>query len=636
MCGIAGIIGLAPVNDDAVDAMTTLMAHRGPDGEGIWLSNDGRACLGHRRLAILDLAQRASQPMASADGMLHITYNGEIYNYVEIAARLRETGVNFRTTSDTEVILEAYRTWGERCVEHFNGMFAFAIHDRRRRVLFCARDRFGEKPFLFAEGTGFFAFASEYKALLALEGVAHGIDAGALVRFLERPADGLDHRRETVFTGIRQILPAEKLVLQLDDLSWRTDTYWKPSTETAQDPLPASDAAEAFKDLLTDAVGIRLRSDVTVGSCLSGGLDSSAIVCLARRIHGTDYPYHVFTGRFPGSDADEGAWAEPVIRETGAIAHETFPEAEGLQNEIAEFSWLNELPVSSGSQYAQWCVFRRAARENVTVLLDGQGADEILGGYEQYFGPYLHSLEREGIATADEEAAIRARYPMALSVADQAWKNRLPLAVRSQLARFLGKGSNLLFGVVPELAAESARGTRRSSEPKGLKDALRTDACQGFLTTLLRYGDRNSMAHSREVRLPFCDHRIAEFVFAQSERALMGEAQTKRLLREAMRGILPEKIRTRWNKQGFLPPHAAWFEAGLLETAAETFDSEAFRSRGIWEPQWWRAMAGRFKEGDKHLAATLWKPLAAEWWFEGFVARAATQPRHPALRHEAA
>ncbi len=636
MCGIAGIIGLAPVNEEAVKAMTNLMIHRGPDGEGLWFSRDQKTCFGHRRLAILDLADRASQPMASADGLLHITYNGEIYNYLEIAARLRNLGVSFRTTSDTEVVLEAYRLWGENCVNEFNGMFAFAIHDQRRGILFCARDRFGEKPLLFVEGPGYFAFASEYKALFTLEDVAPEVDTTALIRFLERPADGLDHRRETVFRGIRQLLPAERMVLDLADLSWRAENYWTPQTDTTNNRLSDAEATARFKELLSEAVKIRLRSDVTVGSCLSGGLDSSAIVCLARQIYGRNHPYHVFTGRFPDTDADEGKWAETIVKESSAISHETVPTARDLLADRESFVWLNELPVGSGSQYAQWSVFRRAAQDGVTVLLDGQGADEILGGYEQYFAAYLHSRTCEGVDTADEEKAIRNRYPMALSVSDQAWKSRLPLSVRYRLAHCLGRGSNLLFGVMPDVTRNVARRASERDSGDDLKAALHVDACKGFLTTLLRYGDRNSMAHSREVRLPFCDHRIAEFVFSLPPRFLMGDAQTKRLLREAMRGILPESIRTRWNKHGFLPPHAAWFDDGLLNLAQQTFASRTFKERGIWDSRWWLRMARRFEAGERPLASTLWKPLITEWWFGGFVRRVSELRRHAPLRPETA
>ncbi len=628
MCGIAGIVGLAPVNADAVRAMTALMAHRGPDGDGIWKSEDGRVCLGNRRLAILDLSAEAGQPMRSADGALAITYNGELYNYLELRQKLKGEGASFRTDSDTEVVIEAYRRWGESCLDEFNGMFAFAIVDSRRDVLFCARDRFGEKPFVFVERLGMFAFASEYKALFALEGIGVDVDDVRLFRFLRDPSRGLDHARETVFRGVHQLMPAEKLTLSLRDLTWTAGRYWTGEARADVGDLAEADAAAQFRELLTDAVRIRLRSDVPVGSCLSGGLDSSAIACVARRLIGDDRPYHVFTGRFPGSAADEGRWAGTVVEATAAAQHETNPDAAAFAAEAERFVWFNELPVDSASQYAQWRVFGLAADNGVTVLLDGQGADEVLGGYEQYFAPYMRSRRRlVGAADADaEERAIRARYPLAFATADQGWKRRAPGWLRWMAARLSGRGSDILFGARLAFAADVGAGLDAPAD-ETLRDALRRDACNGFLTSLLRYGDRNSMAHSREVRLPFCDHRIAEFAFGLPERLIMGNAETKHLLREAMRGILPEAVRTRWDKQGFLPPHADWLRDGLRPLAEEVFASPSFAASPMWDAAWWRRAVRRLAGGEDALAVTIWKPLIAELWRRGFVERAARQRR---------
>ena len=626
MCGIAGLAGLSPVNELAVGCMIDLMAHRGPDGQGTWRSPDGRVCLGHRRLAILDLSERGSQPMTSSDGRLCITYNGELYNYVEIRERLKREGSEFRTATDTEVVLEAYRVWGEACLQEFNGMFAFAIHDSGRNILFCARDRYGEKPFLFRDGGGVFAFASEYKALFALEGADGTVDESALLRFLHSPAHGLDHRRETVFNGIHQLLPAEFMIVDLNDLSWKTEIYWK-LRRSADSALATEEAAAVhFRELLTDSVRLRLRSDVPVGSCLSGGLDSGSIACISRKLLDPDQPYHVFTGRFPGSDRDEGGWASRIAAEADLIQHEAFPTGGEFIDEIGTFLWLNELPVDSASQYAQWSVFRLAAETGVTVLLDGQGGDEILAGYEQYFAYYLHTLRAGGADTSAEEQSIRDRYPLALSVADQQWKTRLPWRMRRAAAHMLDRGSDLMFGIKSEYLPLMTPADHDRA-PATLHDALEDDSCRGFLTTLLRYGDRNSMAHSREVRLPFCDHRIAEFAFSLPAEFLMGGAQTKRLLREAMRDILPEPVRTRWKKQGFLPPQAEWFHAGLLSAAEEVFNDPGFANHSPWDAKWWRRAARRLRRGEDGLAVPVWKPFIAELWRRDFAERARNLPR---------
>ena len=598
--------------------MASLMAHRGPDGEGFWSSADGRAVFGHRRLAIIDPSPASAQPMISPEGDLALTYNGEIYNYVELRAELARAGTRFSTQGDVEVVMAAWRAWGPDCVKRFNGMFAFALWDRRRGVLFCARDRFGEKPFLYIRGDGFFAFASEYKALLALEGVSADFDPARVARFLRVAGDGLDQKGETAFSAISQLPPAHRLILSTDG-DVRIDGYWTGEPDPDAARWDIAEAARRFQGLLDDSVGLRLRSDVPVGSCLSGGLDSGSIACLVRRRLGDGAPYHVFSGRFPDTPADEGVYMDDIAEAVRPIRHETAPDPARLIDEIGAFAWANELPVDSASQYAQYCVFRLARESGVKVLLDGQGADEILGGYEQYFAFYLAEAGR------DDEAAIRARYPGVLEGVET-WHLRLPQPVRRILAKLSGRGSDIAFGLNPELVSEDS-----AERPKSLRAALRKDSLGGFLATLLRYGDRNSMAHSVEVRLPFTDHRLFEMAQGLSARVLMGDAQTKRILRDAMIGTLPESVRTRWRKQGFLPPHAAWMRQGLLAAAEAAIEDPSFARSSLWSPGWWRGAVVRFRNGEDGLASALWKVLATEAWRHHFVARAARQPKHAPL-----
>ncbi len=617
MCGIAGIVSAArPVNGAAVAAMTALMAHRGPDGQGLWENADRRVAFGHRRLAIIDPSAASAQPMVAGD--LALTYNGEIYNYLELRAELAALGERFATEGDVEVILAAWRAWGRDCVLRFNGMFAFALWDGSRRELFCARDRFGEKPFLYAEGDGFFAFASEYRALLALDGIETDIDESRLARFLMVPADGLDGGGTTLFGGIRQLPAGHRMIMTAGDLRPRIEPYWTgvPAEDAAG--LSPQRAAERFRDLLDDSIRLRLRSDVAVGSCLSGGLDSGAIACLVRRRLGPEAPYHTFSGRFPGEAVDEGAYMDALAAEVRPVRHEVAPNPAALIDDLAEFAWANELPVDSASQYAQYCVFRLARANNVLVLLDGQGADEVLGGYEQYFAAYLAGRP------AAEAQAVRARYAGALDHMDP-WHARLPAKVRWRLAHLLRKGSDLAFGLRPDLAADT-----RAMPVGSLHDALRRDSLGGFLATLLRYGDRNAMAHSVEVRLPFTDHRLFEFAQGLAPEHLMGDAQTKRLLREAMRGVLPEMVRSRWRKQGFLPPHVAWLKGGLLGAVTAMVEDSSLSP--LWCRAWWRGAIRRLQAGDHSVASGLFKVLATEAWRTGFLARAkAGSKLHPVL-----
>jgi asparagine synthase (glutamine-hydrolysing) len=633
MCGIAGIVGRAAVRPEAVRHMNRLQKHRGPDDEGIWVSPDQRVVLGHTRLAVLDPSPRGHQPMTDASGRVTITFNGEIYNYLEIAGQLRAEGVHFEGESDTEVLLRGYLHWGESVLDELNGMFAFAIHDARTGALFCARDRFAEKPFLFTETGDYVAFASEYKALLALADVSAELDEDRLFSFLIEPRRGLDDDRQTVFSGVRQLLGGEKLLLETATLKSTISRYWSLRPNERTRDMTDDAVSEKFRDLLADSVRIRLRSDVEVGSCLSGGLDSSSIVCTAREWVEPDRPYHVFCGRFPGTSADEWLFAEQVATRTGATVHVTEPTPGDLLRSLDEFVWHNELPVGSTSQFAQWCVFKSAADHGVTVLLDGQGADEILGGYEQYFDVYLESLRKAGQSALAEEERRRIceRYPDALTDRTGRWKRALPRDLRATVARVSGRGSDPAFGLNRAPHALTRTNPHGFEGGSPLTQALIEDTFVAHLPTLLRYGDRNSMAHSREVRLPFCDHRIAEFALGLSPARLMGDAQTKRLLRRAMAGVLPDGIVRRWNKQGFLPPQESWFRGELLTAVQETIHGRAFAERGWWNVAWWRGALDRFAGGEDHLAWTLWRPFFTEAWIDRFVAPMSAGERRTVL-----
>jgi asparagine synthase (glutamine-hydrolysing) len=335
-------------------------------------------------------------------------------------------------------------------------------------------------------------------------------------------------------------------------------------------------------------------------------------------------PYNTFTGRFPGTAADEWSYAEQVVQSTRVNSHVVEPTVDRFMSDLPKFMWANELPVSSSSQFAQWCVFDLAKQRGVTVLLDGQGADEVLGGYEQYFAKYVEALRERGESDRlhRELPQIRFRYPKALPPPMRGFRDGLSFKARHFISNKFGFGTNLLYGMNPELGERL--GVENAIERKqgfdSLANALEQDSFGRFLTTLLRYGDRNSMAHSREVRLPFCDHRIAEFVFRLPPHLLMGEVQTKRLLRESMRGILPEGIRTRWNKQGFRPPQDLWFKSPVfLAIVRETLNSQSFRQSPYWIPQWWDQSLKRVGQGQLALGWGIWQPFIIEQWKVNFL-----------------
>ena len=635
MCGIAGIAAKCAINDDAVRAMMARMGHRGPDAKGIWHAQDHQVVFGHTRLAVIDISNGGAQPMLDPTGQVALVYNGEIYNYREIAGRLRSEGIALHSDSDTEVLLQAYIRWGRDMLAELNGMFAFCIHDSRDQTIFCARDRFAEKPFLYTATEEHFAFASEYKALFALSEIPVRIDEKRLMQFLADGRTGLDGGSETVFTDIRQLRGGECLTLDLKSMNLKIERYWSPRPDPRAKKIDFADAVAEFSELLSDSVRLRLRGDVEIGSCLSGGLDSSAIVCHARNILG-DQPYHVFCGRFPGTSADEWEYAEQIINHTGAVPHVSEPSPTDLVSRIDEFTWFNELPVSSTSQFAQWTVFESAKDAGVTVLLDGQGSDELLGGYEQYFRNYLATIQTNGQtdATRREAEAIRERYPLALADDAEALKSRMPAGLRRAIAGAFGMGSDVRFGLTspPTADADNIDTGLSALAANPLAESLIEDSFATTLPALLRYGDRNSMAHSREVRLPFCDHRIAEFVLSLPPAFLMGDIQTKRLLRESIKGIVPDPVRERWNKQGFRPPQDAWMTDQMYDAVRDVVYSTEFANRGWWRVDWWRSALKRLRKGESHLAAPLWMPYITEMWMRHFVDRVRSEPRVPIYR----
>ena len=403
--------------------------------------------------------------------------------------------------------------------------------------------------------------------------------------------------------------------------------YWDVKPDESGKNYSDAEAVDRFRDLLMDSVKIRMRSDVPLGSCLSCGLDSSSIVSLSNKMMELDTDYHVFTGRFTNTDSDEWHYASQVINHTGVISHVTEPAGDTFVDELDDFIWFNELPVGSSSQYAQWCVFRLAKDNRITVLLDGQGADELLAGYEQYFSAYLASLpvpER-----ASEANAIWKRYPLALDDNGNKIKSAIPAFLRHTIASICNRGSNPTFGFTRNAAKQigSLNNPIKFEGGNQLAAALHEDSFVAHLPTLLRYGDRNSMAHSREVRLPFCDHRIAELSLSLAPKILMGGTQTNRLLRQSMKGIMPETIRTRSDKQGFLPPQHLWFRGKTGDLLRDTINSPKFKERGYWNSRWWQGCLKRFDNGEQHLAWSLRRPLITEAWYSYFMQRINDMPR---------
>ncbi|HEX6717749.1 MAG TPA: asparagine synthase (glutamine-hydrolyzing) [Pyrinomonadaceae bacterium] len=584
MCGIFGIWNLdgEPVDLTGLHQATNAIRHRGPDDEGYLLVNihatraiscagddtDHRLTLPHldrfksenfdlafgfRRLAILDLSPGGHQPMSSHDGKFWIIFNGEIYNYQELRDELSQHQHKFETTSDTEVILAAYQQWGESCVEHFNGMFALAIWDTVAKKIFIARDRFGEKPFHYVYVPNrLFAFASEIKALWAAGLAGRDIHEETLALFTEYGQ--VEAGEQTIYENVFRLPQAHCLTLTADGQLQKC-RYWDIDPRVKIDDWSDERYVEQFRELMIDSVRLRLRADVPVGSSLSGGLDSSTVVGVINRLLPETSVQKTFSARFDDPSRDEGKWMDLVTSRNRVERHDVWPTAEKFFDELSDVFWHQEEPFTSTSVYAQWSVMRLAKQNGVTVLLDGQGADEMLAGYHSYFNEItddlLNSFDVSGYFKWRRDCqALHGVIPGGFS---RVLRQKTP----QSLKRILKKGLRET-GALPQVEPADPVYPREFSKVSSLRKVLWWNTTRQGLVELLRYADRNSMAHSREVRLPFLDHNLVEFVFKLPDRLLIRNGWTKWILREAFRDFVPEEISFRPDKLGYMPPQQRW------------------------------------------------------------------------------
>jgi asparagine synthase (glutamine-hydrolysing) len=640
MCGIAGLVGrLAADAPATLTRMTTALRHRGPDDEGFLLAGpgwarpyagpdtvpalshprlpgqapaDAQVALGHRRLSIVDLSPGGHGPMASPDGALWVTYNGEIFNYVELRQELRRAGHDFRTASDTEVLLAAYAEWGPSALDRFNGMWAFALYDARSGTLFCARDRFGVKPFHYWQGDGVFAFASEIKGLLAGDGVGARVRDAAVYAFLAEGA--LDESERTFFEEVRSLPGGHSLTVRVADGS-AVIRPWYHLPEDAERP---GEAAE-LRDLLEDAVRLRLRSDVDVGTCLSGGLDSSSIVALTARLRPEDArgAHRSFTITYQDAGLDETPHVDAVVAATGVGSRRATPTGADLLRDLPALVRAQDEPFPSAGVYSQWRVMRLAAEDGVKVLLDGQGGDEVLAGYDYHYGPYLAEVAstrgwRVAWAEARRAHAVTGR-PASFYAGLLAY-HALPVpgALRRRAVAAWASHGRVPEGLLaPEGNGRAETRSERHRPRRRLAAERRANLLQTSLPALLRYEDRNSMAFSVEARTPFLDVRLVERALALPASALIREGWTKAILRDAMAGLLPEPVRRRRDKLGFATPEKRWLSE--IAPAVRGWLAPGARVERYLRPG---VLASWRRSRDEEFAARrgLWRLLAVELW----------------------
>jgi asparagine synthase (glutamine-hydrolysing) len=656
MCGIFGLVQNFPLNGRELLGMSRAIRHRGPDDEGFFLADlNGRAvgyagpdtplvsfepsipycpetmlpenlneysqglALGHRRLSILDLTSHGHQPM-SYGGRYWIAFNGEIYNFLDIKSELELKGYSFSSRSDTEVILAGYMEWGVDIVERLNGMWAFAIFDTSERTLFLSRDRFGIKPLYLRFTPGRIAFSSEIKAFQALRDWEARANHKRLLDMVVWNVS--DHTAETMFDGVVQLPPGHFAKLDLDfvrrdsraDLRqhYRPQRWYSPRLN--QD-LSQLDRTQIFLELMEDSVQRHSHADVPVGSCLSGGLDSSAMVCLLRRSLGADMhagELHTFTAQSADRAFDETDHAMAVVQRTNSCAHFTTPNPVGLFDDLEKLVWHQDEPFVSTSIYAQWCVFKTASTNGIKVMLDGQGADEILGGYRGFFGAYLASLFLRGdmLRWGREIGSLRREVGFSfLRSLGYTFAYAQPT-----LLKFIGRFDGRAYSDRSWIATPSqwtfdtdplhASGSRCPS----VRGMSLSQISATNLPMLLHWEDRNSMAFSVEARVPFLDHRVVEFCLNLPDQDKVGSGISKIILRNAMRGIVPDSIIDRRDKLGFVTAEKMWMNrdmsdrfrkelckaVDLLPTVLNgnlirMFDN-FLKGRGDFDHRYWRAI----------------------------------------------
>jgi asparagine synthase (glutamine-hydrolysing) len=670
MCGIAAIFSSAEgilssaegIQPRLIQEMMAVVRHRGPDGEGyLGIHDTGaipfggpdtprdifnsdfvyapratlaegpplRAALGHRRLSIVDLSPAGHQPMCTEDQRYWIVYNGEIYNHIELRAELEKAGYEFCSHTDTEVILHGYREWGPNCLHRFNGMFAFLIYDSVAGRIFVARDRFGVKPlYHWKSPAGFVAFASEIKQFTVLPGWHADLNRQTAYDFLNW---GLfDHTAETLFKDVRQICGGEYIEWSLNDFQ----NGIRPVRWYRLEPRPFAggtldDAANEFRDLLTDSVRLRLRADVPVGSCLSGGLDSSSIVCMAndllRRVNSHDRQ-KTFSARAEAERYDEMAYAEEVIKATGVDAHFTLPALDDLFATLPKITWHQDEPFSSTSIFAQWKVFELAAAQQVKVMLDGQGADELLAGYHGFFGVRFATLFKSvrWLQLVREISATRKKHGYSLlHSAKYAVNFLLPEVLRQPLRALVHREStrNTAWLGTEVLGAEE-RDPTLALRGNGLQDFSASQLIYTSLPMLLHWEDRDSMAHSVESRVPFLDYRLVEFVLGLPDDFKLSHGVTKRVLRAGMQGILPEKVRLRMDKLGFATPEEVWLRERRPDLFRSALNEAIEQSQGVLLPPA-REVLEQMISGKRPFSFLVWRMISFGDWMRRFNVRLA-------------
>ncbi len=605
MCGISGIFNFdgAPVSETRLREMNNIIHHRGPDGQGVF--TEGNVGIGSTRLAIIDLREISNMPIYDAKKRFVIVFNGEVYNYIEVRKELIQKGHTFHTDSDTEVVLNAYIEWGEECLHKFRGMWAFAIWDKQEKTLFCSRDRFGIKPLYYYKDNNRLIFGSEIKQILDC-GVDKSVNEETIYDYLV--FHFIDHTENTFFKNITKLQAGHKFTIkngQFKVSRW----YNLPENNVMKD---TRNLYSDFYDLLYESVNLHLRSDVEVGSCLSGGLDSTAIVCIMHEIlHNEGKPeiQKTYTAAYDDPLIDERPFVEEVIKQTGSTGHYLFPDINGFMADIDRMTYHQDEPYTGATVFAQWSVFKKIHETGIKVVLDGQGSDEMLLGYFSFFPFHLKRNMLNPVKFISEYLGGVNTSNLGFNKFTQ---NLIYFNTGSVRYRHVLKNSRA-FVKNDFIEAYQRRGLFNDMIAATSLEANRLSNVWNIsIPSLLRYEDRNSMAFSVEARVPFLDHKLVEYVFSIPLDKLIQKGWTKDVMRKALKGKIPESIRMRKGKLAFSVPQKKWL-GEITSYLKETFTTDL--------------RSGRFIDRDKILAIidsgnfndkVLYRAFALEKWMKVF------------------
>ena len=594
MCGILGVVG--KINDYAFKNCLDTIAHRGPDGWGIWSDDD--ATIGHRRLSIIDLSDNAKQPMHILDRYV-LTYNGEIYNYKEIRTELKKKGIHFFSQSDTEVLLYSYKVWGSDCVHKFNGMWAFAIWDREEKTLFLSRDRIGKKPLFYTTLNNRFVFASEMKALYPLL-PSMNINY-TLVEKAKKNVFCYESTDECLIKGIKRFPAGSNGIYKNGEL--KIDKFWHPMETLQTVSKRYEEQVEQFRELFIDACRLRMRSDVPLGTALSGGLDSSATICtMAHIANHTQGDFardwkHAFVASFPGSFIDETKYAKEVVAHLNIPA--TYLPIDPLKGigQLDYYTYLfEELYLTTPIPFFQ--LYGEVKKQGTTVTLDGHGSDELFGGY---FFDFIKKLQDDFPNPLDMYSTLRAymdsrRDPYTFA---SAWRHTLYHYRTTLKQKTFGKATLL------------------KNKLDALNSQLYTSTFETILPTLLRNYDRYSMSNGVEIRMPFLDHRIISFAFSIPASSKIRNGFSKAIVRDAMKDMMPQSITYRKDKIGFTTPFAEWIRGSLKQWVQDIMHSREFNESAVICPKEVKASVNAVINAEcaNHmLGETAWISLMPFFW----------------------